>query len=74
MKKAQRTAERLQNVLMQDRFLQGADSMAMLRSDLTNLLGDYFDLNRSSLSVTVNPVKDGSYRVTIEATAVRVYR
>ena len=74
MKRAQQTADRLQKVLLQDRMGQGPDSLAMLRADLSNLLSDYFDLDRSSLSVKVDPLGDGSYRLSIEATAVRMYR
>ena len=74
MNKAKQTALRLQKVLTQDRMAHSPDQLAMMRADLANLLSDYCDLNRSSLAVRVEPAPDGSYKILIEATAVRIFR
>ncbi len=68
------TTERLQKMLMQDRMRADADMLLMLRSDLGTLLGDYFDLDKGSVKLDIQPQPNGTYRIQIGATAVRMYK
>lgn len=67
-----REKERLMRVLQQDRLNTSADTLAMLRSDLAHLLGDYFDLDAESLAVTLDAREDGLYLLRVNAKAVRI--
>ena len=71
---AQDTAARLRQVLARDRMQAGTEMMAMLRSDMRHLLGDYFDLDADSVMVHLEPKEDGSYQVHIVAKAIRIVR
>lgn len=63
---------RLKRVLMQDRMNTSQETLAMLRSDMAHLLTDYFDLDESSLRVTLDAREDGGYLVRVAAKAIRI--
>ena len=63
---------RLLKVLVQDRMGTSDDTLSMLRSDLTHLLEDYFDLDADSLKVALDAREDGAYLLRVAAKAVRI--
>ncbi len=67
-----REEERLKNVLTKDRLSASGDTLAMLKSDATHLLQDYFDLEPDSLRVVLDAKEDGGYLLRIAAKAVRI--
>lgn len=72
MKKAKVGLERIKKVLLKDKTGAQEDVIAVLRSDLADLLDSYFELDPHSVKADIEVNDFGSYEVKISARAYRV--
>lgn len=72
MGKAKLGLERIKRVLLQDKTGAREDMVAVLKSDLNDLLDSYFEVEPSSIGVDVSVSDLGYYEIRIMARAQRV--
>ena len=72
MRKAKVGLERIKKVLLKDKTGAREDVIAVLRSDLLDLLDSYFEVDPHSVSATVDVDEYGFYTVLLSARAYRV--
>jgi len=72
MKNAKRGVERIKKVILQDKTGAPEQVLAVLKSDLYELLDGYFEVNPQSVSLEVEVDEYGFYRIAIGAKAFRV--
>ena len=70
-KTAKIAAERLKNVILADKVAHPERLNDLLKSDITSLLDEYFELYPQSVKVRLQPSEYG-LDILIDATAVRV--
>ncbi|MBO4555099.1 MAG: cell division topological specificity factor MinE [Clostridia bacterium] len=64
-------SKRLRDMLTKDKLGLSDGFMTAFRSDLTHLVGDYFDLSEG-VKIDVKLQEDGKYVLSITATADRI--
>ena len=72
MGRAKLGLERIKRVLLQDKTGAREDMVAVLKSDLNDLLDSYFEVDPTSICVEVSVSDVGYYEIRIVARAGRV--
>ena len=72
MRNAKVGLERVKKVLLQDKTGAQADVIAVLKSDLYDLLDNYFEVDPASVRAEIEVKESGLYEVKILARAFRV--
>lgn len=72
MKGAKVGLERIKKVLLQDKAGAQEDVVAVLKSDVYDLLDNYFEVEPQSISASVEVDESGYYEVKVTARAYRV--
>lgn len=66
------TETRLKKILLSDRMTANESFYIALNKDLTYLLGEYFDIDETSLNVEIENLRDVCYGVNITFNALRL--
>ena len=74
MRRAKISEDRLKRVLLQDRMDAPDNLVAVLKSDIYQALSNFFEINPSSVCVTIDSDAAGIYNLSISAKAFRVYK
>ncbi len=64
--------ERIKKVLLRDKAGAQEDLVAVMRSDLSDLLDCYFEVDPRSIGVEIDVDEHGAYRISLSARAFRV--
>ena len=72
MKKAKVGLERIKRVLLKDKTGESEDVVAVLKSDLYDLLDNYFEVDPTSIRAEVGVGELGAYEIKLAARAFRV--
>jgi len=72
MRNAKRGVERLKKVILQDRTGAPENVIAVLKSDVYEVLDSYFEVNPQSVSADVSVDEKGLYEIRLTAHAFRV--
>ena len=72
MSKAKVALERIKKVLLQDKTGAREDVIAVLRSDLSDLLDNYFEVDPQSIGAEIAVDEYGFYEIRLSARAYRV--
>jgi len=72
MKGAKVGLERIKKVLLRDKAGAQEDIVAVLRSDVCDLLDCYFEVDPHSIGATIEVDEYGQYEIAISARAYRV--
>jgi len=72
MKNAKKGVERIKKVLLQDRTGTRENVIAVLKSDVFEVLDSYFEVNPQSISAEISVDERGLYEIRISAYAFRV--
>ena len=72
MKNAKRGVERIKKVLLQDRTGTQENVMAVLKSDVYEVLDAFFEVNPQSVTAEIRVDEKGLYEISVSARAFRV--
>lgn len=72
MRKAKVGLERIKKVLLKDKTGAQEDVIAVIRSDLADLLDNYFEVDPLSIGASVEVDEFGYYKILLSARAYRV--
>ena len=71
MKNAKRGVERIKKVLLQDRTGTQENVIAVLKSDVYEVLDGFFEVNPQSVAAEIRVDEQGMYEISISAPAFR---
>ena len=69
---AQSDEERLKKVLIADKHFNPERIKQVIKSDIYNILRDYFELTSDDIFVNLDITKDGQYHLILDATSNRI--
>ena len=72
MKNAKRGVERIKKVILQDRTGAQDNVLAVIKSDVFEVLDDYFEVNPQSVTADIGLDVQGTYEIRLSARAFRV--
>ena len=72
MKNAKRGVERIKKVLLQERTGTQVNVIAVLKSDVYEVLDGFFEVNPQSVAAEIRVDEQGMYEISISARAFRV--
>jgi len=72
MKNAKRGVERIKKVILQDRTGAPDDVIAVLKSDVFEVLDGFFEVNPQSVVAEIRVDSVGTYEIKLSARAFRV--
>ena len=72
MKNAKRGVERIKKVLLQDRTGTKENVIAVLKSDVYDVLDAFFEVNPQSVTAEIRVDERGLYEISLSALAFRV--
>lgn len=63
---------RLKRLLYNDYFNIPKSAFGVLKTDITNLLKSYFDIEERTVNLSVEPDSEGNFRLTLTAEATQI--